>query len=509
MSTSVSPLTLRRATMDDADWLLTWANDPEVRRASTNSEPIARETHVTWLREKLKDAGTAFYICEHAGEPVGYARVERRDDGSGEIAVSIEATRRGHGLGRRLIELASARGADELAVASVVARVKRDNFASLAAFQRSGFRPSGRADGDLVWLTLAEAAVVPHSRPFVGEAEATAAAEVVRSRALAVGHVAAQLEAEWCAATGAAAAVCVGSGVAALRLGLLALGVGPGDEVIVPAYSCAALLNAPLSLGATPILADVELDDWTLAVEDVESRISPRTRVIVAVNLFGMPASLGELGALGVPVVEDCAHGIGGRTSAGPFGSGSGMSMSSFYATKLLGAGEGGIVAARDPGLVECARRARDYGDQLPDGRHLNDKPTDIQAAIALAQLRRLDEILSLRAERAARYSATLALLVDRGLIVLPAEREGRIWYRYVLRLRHGSAPEVCARMAARGVRAEQPVWDLRACEQWRTELVRTAEAFEHVVSLPLYPDLTEAEQERVCDMFADVVEGR
>jgi dTDP-4-amino-4,6-dideoxygalactose transaminase len=298
-------------------------------------------------------------------------------------------------------------------------------------------------------------------------------------------------------------------GVAALRLGLLALGVGPGDEVIVPAYSCAALLNAPLSLGATPILADVELDDWTLAVEDVESRISPRTRVIVAVNLFGMPASLGELGALGVPVVEDCAHGIGGRTSAGPFGSGSGMSMSSFYATKLLGAGEGGIVAARDPGLVECARRARDYGDQLPDGRHLNDKPTDIQAAIALAQLRRLDEILSLRAERAARYSATLALLVDRGLIVLPAEREGRIWYRYVLRLRHGSAPEVCARMAARGVRAEQPVWDLRACEQWRTELVRTAEAFEHVVSLPLYPDLTEAEQERVCDMFADVVEGR
>lgn len=500
----LEPISLRPATPDDADLLLEWANDAAVRRASVDGEPIDRDTHVRWLAGKLASPDTVFYICLQSAGPVGYARVERRHDDAGEIAVSVEEGRRGGGLGRRLIALASARGACELGVSGIVARVKPENGASLRAFEAAGFRPE-RTDEGLTRLRL-DPAPVAHSRPYVGDAEAAAAAAVIRSRALAAGAVASELEAAWCESTGATAAACVASGVSALRLGLHALGVGAGDEVIVPAYSCVALLNAPLALGATPVLADVQTDDWTLAVDDVERCLTPRTRAIVAVDLFGMPAPLSELADFGLPIVEDCAHGIGGRTSAGPFGSGSAVSMSSFYATKMLGAGEGGIVAALDPDVVERVRAARDYGDQLPSPAHLNDKLTDVEAAVALVQLRRLDEILRLRAARAAGYGRRLASFSASGLVVLPPERDGRIWYRYAVRLPGRSAADVCNRMAARGVRAEQPVWDLRAAPQWRDELGRTAQAFGEVVSLPLYPDLTDAEQQRVCDALADVL---
>jgi perosamine synthetase len=505
---SVDPISLRRATSDDADLLLDWANDPAVRDASVNADPIRRETHMRWLEAKLASPSVAFYICEEATAPIGYARVERRADGAGEIAVSVEADRRGAGLGRRLVALASARASEELGLATVTARVKPDNTSSLRTFEAAGFTARRTEDG-LVWFERDDLPPVTHSRPFVGEAEAAAAAAVVRSGSLAGGAVAAELEQEWCAVTGAAAAVCVASGVSALRLGLHALGVGPGDEVIVPAYSCVALLNAPLALGAIPVLADVERDNWTLAVDDVARRVTERTRAIVAVDLFGMPARVSELSELGLPVVEDCAHGIGGRTSKSPFGSGSDVSISSFYATKMLGAGEGGIVAARDPGLIARVRAARDYGDQLPSPAHLNDKLSDVEAAVALVQLRRLDEILRLRAARADAYADALSHLEESGVLVRPLQQKGRIWYRYAVRVVEHAAPAVCARMAACGVHAEQPVWDLRACEQWRPDLERTAAAFAGVVSLPLYPDLTAREQERVCDVLADCLEQR
>lgn len=348
--------------------------------------------------------------------------------------------------------------------------------------------------------------IVPHSRPWLGDDEAEAAAEVVRSGRLALGPRGAELERRWCELTGTADAACVGSGLAGLRLGLLALGVGPGDEVIVPAYSCVALLNAALALGAEPVLADVLLDDWTLDPASVADALGPRTRAIVAVDLFGVPAPLTALGELGVPVLEDCAHGIGGTSDAGPFGGGGSLSIGSFYPTKLIAGGEGGIVAAHDPELLGRVRAARDYGDRLPSGLHLNDKMTDVEAAIVLCQLDRLDEIVERRASRAAAYGEALADLQAAGRVVLPRNGAGRLWYRYAVRLTSGSAEDACHRLAEIGVRAEQPVWDLRAAPQWRTGLDATAAAFDAVVSLPLYPDLAPDEQGRVCTALEEVL---
>lgn len=502
---STAALSLRPASLEDAQLLLDWANDPAVRAASFDSSPIPLETHVRWLADKLAGGETAFYICESSSRPVGYARVERRDEHTGELAVSVDQTCRGRGYGKTLIELAAAAGSSALGVGRVTARVKRENLASLRAFQAAGFAEASDPASDPVVLTW-RPPDVPHSRPWVGDAEAEAAASVVRSGRLALGARGAELERRWSALTGTADAACVGSGLAGLRLGLLALGVGPGDEVIVPAYSCVALLNAALALGAEPVLADVLLDDWTLDPASVADRLGPRTRAIVAVNLFGAAARLAALGALGVPVLEDCAHGIGGTTDAGPFGSGGTVSIGSFYPTKLIAGGEGGIVATHDPELLDRVRAARDYGDRLPSGLHLNDKMTDVEAAIVLCQLDRLDEIVARRASRAAAYGEALAGLEGAGLVVLPAPDANRLWYRYAVRLTSASAEEVCCRLADQGVRAEQPVWDLRAAPQWGAGLDATAAAFDSVVSLPLYPDLTPGEQERVCDALEEVV---
>ena len=224
-----------------------------------------------------------------------------------------------------------------------------------------------------------------------------------------------------------------------------------------------------------------------------------RTKALVLVHLFGVPADGAALGSLGVPMLEDCAHGIGGRCGPDPFGAVGALSMASFYATKMLAGGEGGIVAGNDEELLERVRGARDYGDQGPDGRHLNDKLTDVEAALVLVQLGKLPSILAHRQERAARYGRWLAPLSESGLIVLPETAEGRIWYRYAIRLTGHSANRVVDAMAALGVRAEQPVWDLRATVDWDSSLEGSSLAYDGLLSLPLYPDLTEMEQRRVC----------
>lgn len=346
------------------------------------------------------------------------------------------------------------------------------------------------------------AAEVPHSKPSLGQAEWEAVRSVLASGYLTQGPVVRQLEASWCRHTTMAFAACTGSGLGALRLSLVALEVNTGDEVIVPAYSCVALLNAILAVGGTPVLADVTQDAWTLAVADVRRRMTSRTTAIVAVHLFGMPAELPSLVSLGLPVIEDCAHGIGGRCGGKPFGSSGTLNIASFYGTKLLAGGEGGIVAGHDVGLIQRVRRVRDYGDQEANALHVNDKMTEIEAALVGAQLARLPELLTRRAERAARYQAALSVLSDDGVVVLPPDVPGRIWYRYPVRLVDHDARAVCRWMVAHGVRAEQPVWDLRTSRFWSPELPMTAEAFDRLVSLPLYPDLAEAQQERVVETF-------
>lgn len=348
--------------------------------------------------------------------------------------------------------------------------------------------------------TITSTAIIPHSRPFFGREEIEAVSRVIASRHIAQGGEVEHLETEWARATATAGAVCVGTGLAALRLALHTVGVSAGSEVIVPAYSCIAILNAVLALGATPVLVDVEKDRWTLDPVSAAKHRSNRTAAIVAVHLFGMPARLSALAQLDVPIIEDCAHGIGGRVDGKSFGGAATASIASFYATKLLAGGEGGVVASNNNRILEVVRSARNPSDQAPTALHLNDKLTDLEAAIVRVQLSRLEWTLSQRTARARRYSEMLTSLAARGLLVLPENTEGRIWYRYAVRLATHSAEEIVRTLHGAGVHADQPVWDLRGVVKWSPELRGTEVAFDRLLSLPLYPDLTDLEQERVCE---------
>lgn len=338
---------------------------------------------------------------------------------------------------------------------------------------------------------------VPHNRLTHGDAERDAVAAVVAGGRWSSGPAVERLEHDLAARLGRRHAVAVGSGLGALRLALLSLGVGAGDEVIVPAYSCVALANAVLACRAHPVPVDVTPDYWT--IDPLAAAVTARTKAIIAVHTFGSIAEVGALARLGPPLIEDCAHGI----AVGGMGSRSPLAVTSFYATKLIGAGEGGAVLTDDAGLADFVRRWRNYGDQDASGTRLNDKLTEFAAALARCQLARLDEFVAARRVRAERYQAAFAGLRQAGKIVLPAPVE-RVWYRYTVEFAELDAATAIEQLKARGIDAAQPVSDWTA--ERRAACPISERAFQRIVSLPLYPTLSSGEQEAVIGAVHDIV---
>jgi perosamine synthetase len=498
---------IRLPRADDEGRLFAWRNLPWIVRRGESRRRVTREEHSRWFSETL--AGKRhLYLIEVGSTPAGMVRFDQTDSSTVEASLYLLPFFVSHGYGTKAFAQALVRLAEISPGVSLVARTLGSNRTAKIFFEKWGFslRP-GRAKSGLLFLSR-KSIFIAHSRPTIPLVDVEKVSGVLNSQQLALGVQGQRLEEAWAKAIGRKVSAAVGSGVGALRLSLLALDVGKGDEVIVPAYSCVALPNAVLALGARPVLADVEKDSWVLTPKTVRSLLTRRTKAIVAVHLFGEPAPVPELRALGTPVIEDCSHGIGGRWKGRRFGSMGDLSFSSFYATKMIGAGEGGIVAGDDPSRLEKVRRARDYGDQFPDGRHLNDKMTDVEASLALSQLGRLADTLRRRSERAAHYRRRLAPWARRGLLVLPSPTPGRVWYRFAIRLVRHLAVDVAGQMWGHGVRAEQPVWDFREWPDFPRHCPVTESAFDRVLSLPLYPNLTTTEQEYVCASLEKVLES-
>ena len=490
---------VRPACAGDEERLFLWRNEPWVVRRGTSQRGVGKEEHHAWFQETLARDKRELAIVEIAGVPAGMVRYDFRDEAEAGISIFLIPSFCGKGYGRRVFFSTAPDICVRRGIRRIVAAILADNERSQEFFRRLGFRPVEPSAQSNLRVFQINCATVEHSRTSITEKELSAVAAVLESGHIAKGPKVLELEKQWCQHTNTSHAAVVGSGLGALRLALLALGIGSGDEVLMPAYSCVALMNAVRALDATPVLADVMPDSWTISAEDVRRRLTSRTKAIIAVHLFGAPAAIDALQSFGLPVIEDCAHGIGGLFAGKPFGSIGMLNFASFSATKMLAAGEGGIVAGNDPDLINKIRRSRDYADQPPDGRHLNDKMTDVEAALALTQLSRLPEILGRRAERAHAYDEMLQELKQDGLIELPPATPRRIWYRYVVRLIRHVASAVTAGMASCRVKAEQPVWDLRHATRWDNTLGGSDLAFDRALSLPLYPDLTEFEQRMVC----------
>jgi dTDP-4-amino-4,6-dideoxygalactose transaminase len=289
--------------------------------------------------------------------------------------------------------------------------------------------------------------------------------------------------------------VAVSSGTAALHLALLGLGIGRGDEVILPSYVCVAPLHAVEYVGATPRLADIEPTSFNIDPSDVRRRITRRTRAIIVPHLFGLPADLDELLQLGIPIIEDCAQAIGARYRNRPVGTFGALSVLSFYATKLFTTGEGGMVIGRDRRVLARIRDLRDYDERRQHKTRFNYKLTDFQAALGRSQLRRLSTMLARRSALAERYRRHWATLPIR----VPAAdgKRTHIYHRFVISCPTAAA-RVARRLSAMGVTARSPIFRPIHRTLGLEGFPGTDHAFRHALSLPLYPTLTAREAEVV-----------
>jgi perosamine synthetase len=257
-------------------------------------------------------------------------------------------------------------------------------------------------------------AFIPVAEPSIGEREVELVADAVRSGWVSsIGEYVTAFEDELASRCGVAHAIATSNGTTALHLALAVGGIGPEDEVIVPSLTFVATAAAVRYLGAAPVLADSDPAHWCVDPEDVESRITPRTRAIVAVDLYGHPADMGPLADLATAhdlvLVEDAAEALGATYRQRPAGGLGVLGVLSFYGNKLITTGEGGAVLTDDPALAERARFLRDHAMD-PNRRYwhaeigFNYRITNLQAALGVAQLERLDEFLERKRALAAAY---------------------------------------------------------------------------------------------------------
>ncbi|MFN2627735.1 MAG: DegT/DnrJ/EryC1/StrS family aminotransferase [Gaiellaceae bacterium] len=348
--------------------------------------------------------------------------------------------------------------------------------------------------------------VVRLASPDVGDEELALVGEVLQSGQLTMGPKVDQFERLLARACGAEDAVAVSSGTAALHLAVLALGIGPGDEVIVPAYTFPATANVVVFAGATPVLVDVEPQTMNLDPAKAYDAVTPRTKAVLGVHLFGRPLDWEALQSAVSPdvlLLEDAAGALGARWQGMPCGGLGVLGCLSFHPRKIVTTGEGGAVTTSTAGIADSVRQLRhhgwlppDYGDLGAPG--LNYRIPDVLCALGIPQLRRLEELVAARERAAAGYAERLAGLD----VVLPqaaaGDRHG--WQAYVIQL--DRRDDALAGLREAGIQCQIGTYALHRlgayCDQG--PFAGADAAFARALALPLHTKLTDSELDRVAE---------
>ena len=347
-----------------------------------------------------------------------------------------------------------------------------------------------------------------------------AIARVLASGQFVLGPEGKALEREIAAGCGVAHGVGVASGTDALELALRACDIGPGDEVITTPLSFIATAEAIAAVGATIVFADIEPAAYTLDPQAVAAHVTPRTRAVIPVHLYGHPCDMDALAVVAqrhqLVVIEDCAQAIGARLHDRPLGSFGIAGCLSFYPTKNLGGyGDGGMIVTRDEALDGRTRLLRQHGDRarydhVVIGR--NSRLDELQAAILRAKLPHLDAWTDARRRLAALYTRLLAPLRSNG-VVPPEERPGSFHAFHAYTVRCPNRDDVARRLAERGIATQvyypttlphQPA--LRESMSGHADCPAAERASREVLSLPLYPELTESAVEQVSMVLSETV---
>lgn len=348
--------------------------------------------------------------------------------------------------------------------------------------------------------------------------------EVLRSGHLAQGPFVERLEDEFASRCGVRHAVAVSNGTVSLQLAMLALGVGPGDEVITTPFTFVGTINAVLSVGASVRFADIDPQTFCIDASQIEAQITSRTAAIIPVHLYGQPADMEAIGAVadrnGLAVIEDAAQAHGASFKSRPVGS-FGVGSFSFYATKNMTTGEGGMITTNDPVIADRLRLLRNQGMRDRYAYEMvgfNARMTDLQAAVGVAELADLEARTTRRIEHAAALSDRLAeVSVLQTPMAAPNRRH--VFHQYTVRVAGGARlnrDELANALAERGIGtgvyyprtvhgyecfADDPRVDGGAYPD-------AERAASEVLSLPVHPHLSSADVTLVADAVTDTLDG-
>ncbi|MDX6448071.1 MAG: perosamine synthetase [Gaiellaceae bacterium] len=367
---------------------------------------------------------------------------------------------------------------------------------------------------------------IPLAKPWLDEREEELVLEVLRSGRLSLGPTIDEFERLVAERVGAPHAAAVSSGTAGLHLLCRIAGIQPGDEVITSTLSFAASANCFIFEGGVPAFADVDPRTLNMDPASVEAAITERTKAIVAVDMFGYPCELDELrelaGRHGLAVIEDSAEALGAEYKGVPVGGHGVPAIFGFYPNKQLATGEGGVVTTHDEETFQLVVSMRNQGRQYAGGGwfdHVrlgfNYRWTDIQAAVGIGQLEKLDRILALRTAAAARYGELLAGLDGVETLIGDDAEHKRSWFVYVVKL----APEldrdgVMAALRRDGVATAEYVPCIHLQEYMRRDYGFREGQFpvaedtsRRTLALPFFPQIEPEDQERVVDVLRGAVE--
>jgi dTDP-4-amino-4,6-dideoxygalactose transaminase len=343
--------------------------------------------------------------------------------------------------------------------------------------------------------------MIPISKPYIGESEKNAVLEVLESGVLAQGPRTAKFEERFAQVCGVKHAIATANGTTALHIALLAHDIGPGDEVITTPFTFIASANSILFTGAKPVFVDVEADTFNIDPALIEKAVTPRTRAILPVHLYGYVCDMDALRSIadrhGLKIIEDACQAVGatykGR-KAGSFGTGA----FSLYATKNVMSGEGGMITTDDDALAERCRLLRNHGMKrryYHDLLGYNFRMTDVHAAIGLAQLDRLAEFTEKRRANAAYFNARIES------VITPKVKEGygHVWHQYTVRVDHGRDRDAAVKQlndAGIGTGIFYPVpahqQDYMREAAGDVRLPVAEQLAREVISLPVHPLLTQ-----------------
>lgn len=337
--------------------------------------------------------------------------------------------------------------------------------------------------------------IIQHNKPTIGKEEEQVVSRVLKSGWVAQGEEVKKFEDEFSKYIGGkpGQAVALSSGTAALYVALVSMGIGIKDEVIIPTYTCSAVLNAILMAGAKPVLVDINENDLNISFKETKKNISKKTKAIILTHTFGMPADIDKFLKLKIPIIEDCAQAIGAKYKGKLVGIFGKAAIFSFYASKMLTTGYGGMVFSKDKNFIKKSKDYREFDCRKDYKKRFNFQMSDIQAAMGRAQLKKLSYFLKRRKEIAKEYYKVLPK--DKAWPPKNIKNKTPNFYRFLIR--SSKAKKIKKVFESKGVKTIIPIETHELLHRYLKknpkEFLVSEKAAKTTLSLPVYPSLAKS----------------